>query len=389
MHLVLPQCAAPCGFSGKKGHNLSLAKSASKPSDKRVVLIAGNEDALRRDAFKALFKELGMDEKDPEAETIIADQRPPTEWTATAASVPFIAVRRVVVVRNLLRVDPAHVWEEKPKSKDHPLTKELLALPQTAMLVLVADDETGDDDKQSRLQSVAKRWLEIVTNADGCIVTFEANDKDLADKLRKIAKERGKQMTPASAALLAEMAGGSVSIALAELDKLTAFIGEAEVIHESDVRTVVAPEQEYNVYQLVDAVVAGDSGAALKQLRTLTSRNDKIEGQAFSRIFPNIGRQFRVIWQARLCLDANCRPSSPSPAVLAMFPARPRIDQEREWSQNRALRAARRLSLAQIRQVFSELSDADAKIKGLLPSFSTNEAVEEMVLRMSAACRGN
>jgi DNA polymerase III delta subunit len=70
-----------------------------------------------------------------------------------------------------------------------------------------------------------------------------------------------------------------------------------------------------------------------------------------------------------------------------MLPSKPRINEEREWSQQRAMRAARRLSLPQIRQVFAELTEADARLKGLDPSYSTLETVEEMVLRMSAVCR--
>jgi DNA polymerase III delta subunit len=166
-----------------------------------------------------------------------------------------------------------------------------------------------------------------------------------------------------------------------------AYVGDNENIHDADVRASVAPEQDYNVYQLVDAVVAGDSGGALRQLRTLTSRNDKIEGQAFSRVFPTLAKQFRLIWQARLCLDANCRPSDPTPGVLAMMPSKPRLSDEKDWVQKRAMGSARRLSLGQVRQVFAELGDADAKIKGLEPSYSTQESVEEMVLKMAAVCR--
>lgn len=354
----------------------------------RAILLAGEEDVLRRRDLAEIFRVHGVAPDDVEVETVLADTRDPKEWTASASIAPFFPDgRRVVLVRNVLRVNPAEEWDEKPKSKDHPFVREIKALPETGLLVLVADDEPGDEDKQARMQSVLKRWADIVTAGGQTVLASKTDPKDVMEQVRKVARESGKHLSPATATLLTEMTGGSLTLALGELEKLVLYVGDAENIQDHDVRSVVTPEQEYNVYQLVDAIVAGDSGGALKQLRTLVTRNDKIEGQAFSRIFPTVGRQFRVIWQARLCLDADCRVSSPSPEVLGMFPSKPRINEEREWSQQRAVRAARRLSLGQIRRVFNELVEADAKIKGLGAAYSTKETVEQMVLRMATVCR--
>jgi DNA polymerase-3 subunit delta len=365
-----------------------VRKDQEKPiKEARTILLASEEDALRRRDLTELFRIKGIAHDDMEMETILADTRRPTEWTAAASSAPFFGDHRVVLVRNVLRVNPLDEWEEKPKSKDHPFVKELRALPDYSVLVLIADDEAGDEDKQSRLQSVLKRWVDIVASGGQHVMASKTDPKDVMEQVRRIARERGKHMTPGTATLLTEMTGGSLSLALGELEKLVWYVGSAESIQDSDVRAVVKAEQEYNVYQLVDAIVAGDSGGALKQLRTLVTRNDKIEGQAFSRIFPTVARQFRVIWQARLCLDADCRVSDPTPAVLDMLPSKNRINEEREWGQQRAVRAARRLSLRQIKQVFHELVEADAKVKGLGPAYTTNETVEQMVLRMAAVCR--
>jgi DNA polymerase-3 subunit delta len=235
---------------------------------------------------------------------------------------------------------------------------------------------------------VLKRWTDIASAAKASIPNLTTDRKKVADRLREEAKKQGKHMTPGTATLLVEMTGGSLTIGMAELEKAILFAGKADSVRDADVRAAVAPETEYNVYQLVDAIIAGDSGAALKQLRILSGTKDKIEGQTFSRIFPTIARQFRVVWQARLCIEGDCRASDPSPQVLAMLASKPRIQDERDWSQQRAMRAARRLSLHQISQVFHELGEADARLKGMGASYSSVETVEQMVLRMSAACRG-
>jgi DNA polymerase III delta subunit len=176
-----------------------VAKRPTKATESRVVLIAGDEDVLRRDALRKLITDLGVNPDDMDVETIIADQRQPAEWAAAAASVPFLSERRIVVVRNVLRCDPAQEWDEKPKSKDHPFVRQLAALPETAMLVLVADDEMGDEDKMRRLETVARRWTEIVGTAEGFVVGGTATDQDIQKEMRQLATAAGKHLTPASA----------------------------------------------------------------------------------------------------------------------------------------------------------------------------------------------
>lgn len=318
---------------------------------------------------------------------VLADQKQPKDWVACASSVPFICDRRIVIVRNLLRVDPLEVWDAKPKAKDHPFVLEIKSLPTTAMLILVADDETGDEDRQRRLETISKRWIELIQSGGGMVTSLVTDAKKVVEQLRTKAKEAGKQLSPSAAILLVEMTGGSFTIGLAELEKAILFVGNSEAITDSVIRAVVAPEQEYNVYQLVDAIVAGDAALAIKQMRVLIGSRDKMESQAFSRIFPTVARQFRMIWQARLCIEDNCPASNPSSKVLSLLPSKPRISEERDWPREKAVKAARKLRFEQIGSVFKELVAADARIKGMLPAYNTVDTVERMVLNMTAICR--
>lgn len=364
-----------------------MAFVASKAVQNTTVLLASHEGALRREALRALETALGADGPDYESETIVADERKPLEWCASVASVPFICERRIVIVRNLLRLDPTAEWDAKIKAANHPFVLQLKALPPTAMLILIADDESGDDDKQRRLDSIGKKWAEIVKAGGGVVDASETDKKKVSDEVRNKAKARGKHLTPNAANLLVEMTDGSLTIALAELEKAILYVGDSEAITEATLRAVVAPEQTYNVYQLVDAIVAGDSSNALRHVRVLVGGRKKLENEAFSRIFPTIARQFRLIWQARVCQEANCSAQSPDPRVLALFQSKPRINEERDFVRAKAVRDARRLSLDQIVKIFDEFVTTDSKIKGLAPSFSPVETVEQMVLNMADICR--
>ncbi len=361
---------------------------AAKALAHKVVLIGGAEEALRRAALRALLAAVSPDEEDFDRESIFADAKAPMEWVASAGTAPFLSPRRTTLIRNLLRVDPRD-WAGggAVKDKDHPLAKAFLGLPDTALLVLVADDESGDEAKQRTLAGLGKRWASLVTAGGGFVASFDVDPKKVAEAVRQEVQGRGLKMSPAAASLLAEMSGGRLSVALAEIEKLAVYIGASDTIRESDVREAATPEKEYNVYGLVDAVVAGEQGRALTQLRILFDRADRVENEAFPRVFPTLLRQFRLIWQARLCIEDGCSPKAPSSAVRAMLPEKPNLSTEGDWSQERAMRAARRIGLAATRACFDELVDADAKMKGLRPSFDAMDTLEQMVLRMCVACR--
>ncbi|MCH7945427.1 MAG: hypothetical protein IIC73_05350, partial [Armatimonadetes bacterium] len=165
-----------------------MSFNAAKATQHRTVLLAGTESTLRSAAVRKIQQQIGIEPGDIDVETLIADHRPPAEWTAVASSVPFMGERRVVLVRNVLRIDPAQTWDAKPKAGEHPFIDDLAALPTTAMLVLVADDEQGDEDKLRRLETVAKRWHAIVEAAGGYAPKLEESRRDIADQLRAPAQ---------------------------------------------------------------------------------------------------------------------------------------------------------------------------------------------------------
>src|SRR5258708_539198 len=104
-----------------------------------LVLISGDESALRRLALERILAAVGIQADDFDLQTFEGDSDP-IDWTAAAGTSPFLADRRVVIVRHLLRCDP-----------DRAKGGVLKGLPKSALLILLADDENGDEDRQRRL----------------------------------------------------------------------------------------------------------------------------------------------------------------------------------------------------------------------------------------------
>jgi DNA polymerase-3 subunit delta len=299
------------------------------------------------------------------------------DWLASCGTSPFLGDRRIAVVRHIYRFD-----HDKLK------TINLGKLPPTALLILIADEEVGSDDKIQRLKTTGRKaWEKAVSSAGGFIQAFDPDPAAAKEEIKKALLASEKTMTERATDALVDMTGGNLSRALDELEKLILFVGTQPQITEKDIWTVVVPSREWNVYKMVDSVVAGAVPEALRQLRNLLGSSTKTEEAAFSRILPSVSRQLRLLWQARLCIEAKCGPTNAPPHIRAQFPDKPNLASEASYRQNSILQAARTTSLPQIQRCFSILSDTDSRMKGALDSFSSIDTLERMVLEMSESLR--
>ncbi|MCU0316836.1 MAG: DNA polymerase III subunit delta [Fimbriimonadaceae bacterium] len=338
--------------------------------DKKVILIAGDDSSGRRKGLSDLLQTWGVSPDDLDFESCIASEREPSSWIASAQQIPFLADSRVVVVRNVGRLDP-----EK-------FTFNLAEVPESGRIILVGDDEIGDESRTATIESNITKWGKKVSKF-GAVVRFDLPKKSLSsDALRDKALEFGKKMSPAAAALLAEMKSDHPGDAYAEVEKLALYVGEAPAITEKDIRDTVSPDQEYNVFQLVDAIVAGQSATALGLLKLMLSKSNKVQEQAFGKLFPLISRHFRLLWQARLILDEGASFSNLSQAVKDQLPAKSIAD-EKDWSQRRFIQAAKKVNYQKLSRAMDLLVEADAQLKGQKPSYTPVETLETMLLRMT------
>lgn len=342
-----------------------------------VILIAGDEDVLRREALAGVLAAAEVAADDFDLETFSADASSPMDWVASVSTAPFLAAKRTAIVRHLLRCDIDRL-------KGVPLAK----LPPSSLLILVADDDGGSDNQVQKAKTQRKAWEKAVTSAGGAVVNCDANPKNLRETIRKRIAAAGVSMSDRAIDTLAEMTGGSLSRALDEMEKLVLFANGQGQIRETDVRAVVVPSRDWNVFKMVDATVGGDVAEALRQLRVLIGSSNKAEDAAIGRILPIVSRQLRLLWQGRLCVDAGCTPANAPASVRAMFPDKPNLAEEPPYRQGAVMTAARRIPLARIERCFAILGDTDARLKGLLGAFSGIETLERMVLEMAEATGG-
>ncbi len=357
-----------------------------KALGQRVVLLQSKEGPLAAQGLQSLLTAHTPPDEPLEHELFTGDSSSPSDWAGAAGVVPFLTETRIVVVRALGRCSPAKVWDAKI-GKNHPFVSTLAGLPDTARLILVGDEEGGSQDKRQAAQEQIERWSKLVSHAGGMVAKLDLSPEESVAALIARAAEGGKNLPKKLAEKLTQMLGGQTGLALAEIDKLVLYVGSDKAISEAAIEALVIPEVDYNIYQLSDGVFRGDARFALKQLNLLKTRIPDMSSEVFGRVLPTMHRHLRLMWQARLCIEARCQPGSAPESVRAMFPDKPLLSSEADWQQRKQMDAARGLSFAKLSACLAELSKADQKLKGILPYFTPEETLEVMVLTMAEICR--
>lgn len=336
-------------------------------------MVSGDDTAARIDCLRKLTA-LANAEGEMETEQFIADDRPVGDWFGSVGTAPFFSEFRTLVVRNVGRV---------PFEKGY--SAWLKALPDSARMILVADEEAGDDDKQRRVKTAVDAWTKAVKEADGSVLTYEVPKKEVPALVAARAKEMGLKINRATADLLVEMVGRRADAALDELQKLSLMVDEGGTITPDHVRQMVTADPEYNIYRLAQAVIEGSRGEALRQLNAQLGHAKDLTGEALSRIFPVLIRQVKLVWQARAAIELGANFGHPTPQLEACLLESPPLRTSPPWAQEQATRMARKTTLKRLATCYFEVARAESQLKGQEAGASQMETLEQMVLRMASA----
>lgn len=348
-----------------------MAFDLSKAVVARVVLIYGAEEALKARALADLKEALGLGEDAFDYQEFVANSSAPVEWYASVCTAPFFSPKRVAVVRNLLRV-----------SSDDLGNVNLATVPESGLLVLVADSEGGDDDKQRRLAKIEAGWIKAITTAKGYAGDCKVDPKEETGIVRRECERFGKTMTENVARILLEVTGG-LSEAIHEVEKLCLYVAESKAIGEHDVRAVAIASKDWNVYKLVDAMIAGNATEGLGQLDYLLGTMNKPTDAALSSILPTLSKSLRLIFQAKIAIEKGGDAEKIPPSALDLFPDKPNLASEKDWLRRRYFNWAKSSSLPSIAAALQLVSDTDCRLKGAISGFTPKEALERMVIDLT------
>ncbi|MFM9872563.1 MAG: DNA polymerase III subunit delta [Fimbriimonadaceae bacterium] len=332
----------------------------------RLILIEGDFASERKKALDAILQAADLADDDAfDREMIMASEKSIGEWISAASTVPFLADRRCVVVRNVLRVNPD---DEELKNT----LSQLKSLPESALLILVADDEVRKDDDVSKQAGLAGPWRKAVKAMGGHILVFTLESAKGGRNLQDLVKASGKKLAPRTQNVLMEMVAGRPDRAEEELEKLILYVGSAQEITVEDVKRSVSAEPEHNIFQMCDACWRGDAGRALAQLQKLRGQTRDFQTEAI-KLIGFIAMQLRNIWQARGFIEKNPQGWEPEKGGLSKM---------KDFPRRKAIENAQRLSFTQILECQLALREASALITGQSLGVDSEETIEQLILRL-------
>ena len=265
------------------------------------------------------------------------------ELMAAACSVPFLADRRVVIVRGLLtRLErpkgtkgfDARTWDG--------LGDALQEMPSTTDVVFidVSESRRGLQRNGPGLRAVGP---------EARVREFSVPRRErLQVWIRERAAAAGAQVRPDAVARLAWLVGGNLRMLDQELNKLALYAGDRPVTRE-DVDLMVSSAHEESVFAAVDAVLERRPGVATRALYMLLE-----DGTGVSSIINLLVRQVRLVLLARSLLESGVKDQSEIGT---------RIGLRQGFALDKTLRQARRFRTGYLADVHRKLLDADLASK--------------------------
>lgn len=242
-----------------------------------VLLFEGEEEQLKQEALAGLrcaVLPAGMEAlnetvlEDPETDRLIAD----------AETQPFMADRRLVVVRDLPALSGRSEIDEK-------LISWLPSVPESTILLFYC---TGKPDGRKKLYNAVKKL--------GGIVTFSPlRGAELVRFVTDAFREAGKECDDRTAEHLIFTVGDDAGLLRSEITKLASYAGGRPAVLSSDVAALATPSTECTVFQMVDAVVTGQKSRAL-----LLLRNQLLSGTDRMSILAMLLRQYRLLQHIKI-----------------------------------------------------------------------------------------
>ncbi|MHB0947378.1 MAG: DNA polymerase III subunit delta [Sedimentisphaerales bacterium] len=239
-----------------------MAKSsADKKTDgiKPIYVVAGKDEFLACGQLNALVESL----LEPEQMQMCLLQTEADKITAAEVfdelrTLPFLAKRRVVVLNDA----------DKFISENRELLEKYFEKPaSTGVLVLDVRSWKSNTRLAKSLPATGK-LIEVV----------ELKSKALVSYVCDYARDRHGKTLPANAAyMLIEFAGEEPGILCSEIDKLAAYTDSAKTITEKDIAAVVGKNRVFDVFEVIDAMTAGNLAGAIEKLRLMFSSDKDAE----------------------------------------------------------------------------------------------------------------
>jgi len=276
--------------------------------------------------------------------TLDGQQATLSQLRTVCETLPFLAERRLVIVKGLLeRFEPKGKPGRKktPHMPDQRNEYKLLAdhinkIPDSTILVLIDGRIRGNNPLLRELSDKAE------------VKSFPLlRDVELRQWIQRRVAEEGGNISSQAVTLLAKLVGSNLWIMANEINKLVLFTSGRR-IEEEDVKGVVSYAQQASVFAMVDAILEFKVDVAEQALQQLLNR-----GAAPAYLLVMLSRQVRMIVRVKELRNQR----------KTRVEIQNKLGLTSEFALRKTLEQADRYPLERLKEVYHKLLEADLSIK--------------------------
>ncbi|MBI2038150.1 MAG: DNA polymerase III subunit delta [Candidatus Magasanikbacteria bacterium] len=302
-----------------------------------IIYIYG-EDTFSSHNYLKLQIERFKKERDPQGMNVVILNGQKEEssrlWNEITA-MPFLAEKRLVVIQNILSTKDADTLESFIQG-----VKEN-KIPEKNVVIFYQSEPMGKSKVVQELHKILAKatWAKEFALLSGAALTSWIKNEVVA---------RGGTISAAALNYLAEHAGSDMWHASSLIDQLVAYAGTKEIAL-SDVQLFLEEKSDDNIFNMVDAIVAGNQKLAFKLIE-----DQRRLGQDDGYLFSMILRQFRILISLRDLFNREENISSDQMAkMLGLHP----------FVVKKSLPLIKRYSLDKLKDIYNQLLEIDIKTK--------------------------
>jgi DNA polymerase-3 subunit delta len=299
----------------------SLKKGTPAP----VYFFSGVEIYLKNKAISELVNVITEGQRDFNFDAYFDGEASIGDVMGTARTLPFLAPRRVVLLKDLKK---GKLSQEKEKVLAAYLED---PSPQATLILTTADTDVA----RAWSRKFGAHWTEVEFRA--------LRGPALLSSVREAARERGVRVTAEAIEALVEAVGGDLGRIHGEMEKLAVAVGKGEEIDVSRVHLLVCGYSYQTMFDLVEAVADRNVGKGLALLSRIF-----VSGAEAPALIGMLAKRFRVLWH--LAGEGRGRPL-PSAFRIA------------KWKIPDLRRQAARFSRSEIEGALDDLLAIDATVK--------------------------
>ncbi|MDD3861471.1 MAG: DNA polymerase III subunit delta [Candidatus Gracilibacteria bacterium] len=327
-------------------------KETSETTNNNIYLFHGEDSFSSLQNLKHWQKQFAQKYGDETNIEIIEGKKlDPSDFENNLQSMPFLAEKKLIIVKNFL----AEANAEAQKKVAESISK----TPEFSLIIFY--ESTTPDKRTSLYQKINKL---------GTVKEFSTpSPAEVTKQILDKAKKENIKISSSTALYLSTQCSMNLWLVFGELEKLATY-ANGEEITQKMIDEMVSPTLSSSIFKLTDSIAAKNVKESLRIFRILID-----SGEEAGMIFFMIVRHFRILIQARELIEKN----ETQGEMIKKLKQHPFVVQT-------SARQAKNFTIPQIENIYKTLLEIDRKVKtGIIKSVAGNTsefqlAIEKLII---------